>query len=261
MNGGKGAWAFDPLAEKLASYLNIEISDRPRLYNYLLNLEEGTEVDFNVFIPMDSVRLASDKRLLAQVFNDHKVPTPLTILCEDYVEVLSTIRGNPEREWCLKFPTSCGASGHRVVSASSAEPPNWPTPFVLQEFIKLENPAVFRTYCAGSELFGWVARQFPDGAKPSAWVSHARGARYVTLGEPPEEASRAAELALKATGLWHSFGCVDLLHAPDGEWLVLEVGTDGLYNHVDRDLDDPALEERLHSQIAKAFWKAVAPKK
>jgi hypothetical protein len=36
--------------------------------------------------------------------------------------------------------------------------------------------------------------------------------------------------------------------------VVLEVGTDGLYNHVDRELNIPRLEAELMERIAAAFW-------
>jgi hypothetical protein len=36
--------------------------------------------------------------------------------------------------------------------------------------------------------------------------------------------------------------------------VVLEVGTDGLYNHVDRELNNPKLEAELLERIAAAFW-------
>ena len=60
-----------------------------------------------------------------------------------------------------------------------------------------------------------------------------------------------------AAQLWDSFGCVDLLHKPTGEWVVLEVGTDGLFNHVDRDVGDAELQGELHRRIAAAFWRAA----
>jgi hypothetical protein len=79
----------------------------------------------------------------------------------------------------------------------------------------------------------------------------------VRLGEPPTEAREAARRAFVATGLWDSFGCADLLRKPTGEWVVLEVGTDGLFNHVDRDLGDQVFERELHRRVADAFWKAA----
>jgi hypothetical protein len=33
-----------------------------------------------------------------------------------------------------------------------------------------------------------------------------------------------------------------------------EVGTDGLYNHVDRDLGLPELEREIERRVAEAFW-------
>jgi hypothetical protein len=73
------------------------------------------------------------------------------------------------------------------------------------------------------------------------------------LGDPPREARRQAREALAATGLLESFGCADLLQAPDGRWLVLEVGTDGVNNHVDRHLDLPHLEAEINERLAAAF--------
>ena len=110
---------------------------------------------------------------------------------------------------------------------------------------------------AGSELFGWVVRRFPDGTRSSEWVAHARGARYVALGDPPPTALEAARRALVATDLIESFGCVDLLRRPTGEWVVLEVGTDGLFNHVDRDLGDAPLESEILRRIHAAFWRGA----
>ena len=42
-----------------------------------------------------------------------------------------------------------------------------------------------------------------------------------------------------------------------GKWLVLEVGTDGLFNHVDRDLGPPGLEQEIQGRGAVAFWSRV----
>jgi hypothetical protein len=258
LNGGSGAWAFEPLAIQLSSSLGIDISGEPRRFNYLLHVEEPAEtLPGTFFIPMESVRLASDKRLLAAKFQEHEVPTPMTRLCDTFGESLRVVCSQPKIDWCLKYPTSCGANGHRMLTEGSEEPPNWPRPFIVQEFIRLERPEVYRIYCAGGELFGFVARRFPEGTRVSPWVAHARGARYVRLGEPPADALEAARRALEATGLWDSFGCADLLCRPTGEWVVLEVGTDGLFNHVDRDLGDADLERELHQRVADAFWRAA----
>jgi hypothetical protein len=40
-----------------------------------------------------------------------------------------------------------------------------------------------------------------------------------------------AKSALIATGLYDSFGAVDLLQDDRGKWYALEVGTDGIYSH------------------------------
>jgi hypothetical protein len=164
------------------------------------------------------------------------------------------LAAEPDRKWCLKFPTDCGASGHRFLTSGMTLPGAWPLPLIVQEFVKLQRPEVYRLYAAGGCLFGWVARRFPEGVKPSPWVAHARGAGYELAGDPPQEAVAAARAALEASGLLDSFGCADLLQAPGGQWVVLEVGTDGMFNHVDRDIGHPGLEQEIQRQIAEAFW-------
>jgi glutathione synthase/RimK-type ligase-like ATP-grasp enzyme len=256
LSGGSGSWAFEPLAEQLSGALRIPISAEPRRFNYLLCLESLPEdLSDRVFIPLASVLVASDKRIMATVFARHNVPTPLTVLTDSFADVTKFVAQHPESYWCLKFPTGCVENGHRLVTPGSAEPRHWPRPFIVQEFIRLERPEVYRIYAADRELFGWVARRFPAGRPLSPWVAHARGARYELAGEPPPEALDAARAALSATELYDTFGCVDLLRRPSGEWVVLEVGTDGLYNHVDRELALPELEAELLRRIAGAFWR------
>jgi glutathione synthase/RimK-type ligase-like ATP-grasp enzyme len=256
LNGGNGSWAFEPLAQQLSSALGVPVSAEPRRFNYLLCLD-GVCDDFahESFIPLPSVRAASDKRLTALAFACHDVSTPRTLLLDSFAEVIQFVSEHTEAEWCLKFPTGCGANGHRMITANSVTPSNWPRPFILQEFVRLERPEVYRLYCAGGQIFGWIARRFPAGRQSSPWVAHARGARYERLGQAPVEAVAAARAALEATCLFDSFGCVDLLRRPTGEWVVLEVGTDGLFNHVDRELDSPELEAELLQRIALAFWQ------
>lgn len=48
-----------------------------------------------------------------------------------------------------------------------------------------------------------------------------------------------------------------MLRRPSGEWVALEVGTDGLFNYVDRELDSPKFEGELFAKIAAAFWRKV----
>jgi hypothetical protein len=41
-------------------------------------------------------------------------------------------------------------------------------------------------------------------------------------------------------------------HRPGGEWVLLAVGTDGMFNHVDRDLRLPELELEIQRRVGKA---------
>jgi hypothetical protein len=255
--GGDGAWAFEPLARSLAAALWVDLSPVPRQFNYLLftdslPLPTGCES----FVPLESIALAADKRRLADVFTRAGVPIPETHLLHTWDEVCQIRVSRPETQWCLKFPTACGASGHRMLT-ETPPPTWWPAPFVVQEFVCLEQPAVHRTYAVGGVTFGWMVRRFPAGKQASPWVAHARGAVYERADEAPEAAITVARAALAATGLLGSFGCVDLLQRPSGEWLALEVGTDGLANHVDRALGDATTETEVARRIAEAFWKWV----
>ncbi|WP_193376999.1 ATP-grasp domain-containing protein [Frigoriglobus tundricola] len=255
LNGGGGAWAFGGLAAQLGRSLWLDVSEVPREFNYLL-LADGLDPAAcgELFIPYRAVQLAADKRLLAAAFAAAGVPTPETRLVGSLAEAERVPAEDPGREWCLKFPTGCGASGHRRLVPGMVLPKSWPLPLVVQEFVRLDRPEVYRTYVAGGQSFGWVVRRFPDGVAPSPWVAHARGARYEAVGAAPGPAVAAARAALAAAGLLESFGCADLLRRRTGEWVVLEVGTDGLFNHVDRELGLPGLEHEVQWRVAEAFW-------
>jgi hypothetical protein len=258
LNAGDGSWAFAPLAAQLSRALWVDVAEEPRRHNYLLLTDDAVAAardDF--FIPFASMKLAADKRALARVFAQRGVPTPETHLVESLGEARRLASGASNTSWCLKYPTGCGASGHRLLTEETTVPDTWPRPLVVQEFVRLERPEVYRLYAAGGRLFGWVARRFPAGVKPSPWVAHARGARYEPSGDPPAGAVAAARAALDAAGLLASFGCADLLRRPSGAWVVLEVGTDGMFNHVDRDLGLPELEQEIQRRIAEAFWQKV----
>jgi len=258
VNGGGGAWAFAALAEQLARALWIDVSATPRRYNYLLITDEFDASEFGeLFIPYRSMQIAADKRLQTKVFAANAVPTPDTRLVDSLEEAERILRDSPDRDWCLKYPTGCGASGHRMLAPGMKLPKDWPMPLVVQEFVKLERPEVFRLYGATGRVFGWIARRFASGVKPSPWVAHARGARYELAGAAPAEAVAAGMAALKAVGLLDSFGCVDLLRRDTGEFVVLEVGTDGKFNHVDRELNSPELEREIQQRIAESFWARV----
>jgi glutathione synthase/RimK-type ligase-like ATP-grasp enzyme len=251
LNSGSAAWAFEPLAHELSTTLDIPISQKPHRHNYVLAYENLSEIPSS-FIPLRALEIAADKRKIAEAFGAHAVPAPKTYLLDSPAAVLTHARENGG-EWCLKFPTSCGGAGHMLLTKESTIPEVWPRPYVLQEFIRMPEPRVYRTYIAGPSIFGWVTRKFPPGAKSSPWVAHARGAIYELETSPPPEAANAAARAFDAVGLTGSFGCADLLQTEDGRWLVLEVGSDGLFNHVDRDLGSADFLSDLHRQIATAF--------
>ena len=254
LNYGASAWAFEDLARQLADGLGVDVAMSPRAYNYVLGAERDDLPGPNaLFIDVDTIELAGDKRRLAVAFRAGGVPTPETHLIPDLNAARAFVRGHDDREWCLKYPIGSGASGHRLFASDMEVPKEWPAPYVVQEFIRLERPEVYRVYAAGGQLFGWLVRRYDDG-RGSPWVAHARGAHWETLSQIPPEVAAPAQAAFVATHLFDTFGCADLLRRPNGDWVVLEVGTDGLFNHVDRDLGDPTFEQELLARIRDSFW-------
>jgi len=253
LNQGAGSWAFQEHASHLAEVLRVELASQPREFNYLLAWEPAERPSGQLFIPWEAIQMASDKRLQAAAFTRSRVPMPETLLVDTPKELRHVLERECQREWVLKYPLGCGGSGHVFITAKDSIRGDWPRPFVLQEFIRMDRPEAYRLYGIAGEIFGWNVRRFPEGAKQSPWVAHARGARYAHLGTPPAAAVEAARTALTAAGLLGSFGAVDLLRCGE-HWLVLEVGTDGLFNYVDRDFERPELEQELNRKLAEAFW-------
>lgn len=257
VNAGPGAWAFEEHGQRLAQVMRLEISSEPAQYNYLLGWESTEPPSGKMFIPYQSILLASDKRRMAEVFQKHDVAIPRTYLLDSLKEVQRVVDLETNSRWVLKWPTGCGASGHRLIGVDDPIPEEWPRPYLLQEFIYLENPEVYRLYGIAGETFGWNVRRFPMGAKYSPWVAHAQGAKYESVGTAPPEAEHQARKALAAIDLLDTFGCADLMHSRDGRWLVLEVNTDGIFNYVDRDISVPGIAEAIDRRLAKAFWAWV----
>lgn len=117
LNSGDGAWVFQALAKSLANSLQIDISSVPGDFNYVLGWNETNinTIASKMFIPWRGIKLASDKRLLANVFIKHKISIPDTFLIDTHREVLNFLRDTNE-QWCLKYPIGCGASGHKKIS-------------------------------------------------------------------------------------------------------------------------------------------------
>jgi glutathione synthase/RimK-type ligase-like ATP-grasp enzyme len=253
LNAGNAAWIFEEHAQRLARVMTLEISATPSDHNYLLGWESSQPPTGKCFIPFTAIQWASDKRQLAEIFTKHQVAIPRTYLLESEEEVKQLIEKEAKSQWLVKWPTGCGASGHRFLELNTPIPQEWPRPYVLQEFIRVEVPEVYRLYCVRGETFGWNARRFPSGAKASLFVAHARGARYEAEGSAPPEAEFQARQALTCTNLINSFGCADLMKNEKGNWLVLEVNTDGIYNHVDRDINIGNIANEIDERIARAF--------
>jgi hypothetical protein len=168
LNTEPGAWAFEEHARRLSRALDLPIATEPGAYNYVLAWDEDRPLPAGrSFVPFGAMRLASDKRLLAAAFARNGIPTPITHLLDTPEEVCRFVEGARDVEWCLKWPISCGASGHRLITRRADVPGDWPRRYVVQEFIRLDDPVVYRTYAAGGRLFGWNVRRFPSEAKRS----------------------------------------------------------------------------------------------
>jgi glutathione synthase/RimK-type ligase-like ATP-grasp enzyme len=258
LNQSDGKWVFENLAQILSNSLWTDVSENAGDLNYILCTDtELTDNALNSFIPIDSINIASDKREIERKFKSHDVTRPKTFILKSFQEVDLIIKQYNRKRWILKYPIGCGGIHHRIIEDSSQIPQKWPKPFLIQEFIELIQPEVYRFYCVDSNLFGFNVRRFSSPEISNPWVSHANGARY-NYGEiPNQEANEVAKASLIATGLYDNFGVVDLVHDRSGKWYALEVGTDGIYNHVDRDIDNDILLDEINERLAVAFWKIL----
>jgi glutathione synthase/RimK-type ligase-like ATP-grasp enzyme len=258
LNQSDGKWAFEDLAQMLSRVLWIDIKEEVGDLNYVLAIDNKINTNnLNTFIPIHSIDLASDKREVEKMFEKFKVRRPKTFVIPDKGRVQAVIKEHTQCLWILKYPTGCGGMHHRLIEDSSQIPEGWESPYLLQEFIKSDRSEVYRLYCTDSELFGFNARRFDDITNKTPWVSHANGAKYVHGEKPNSKVIEIAKQALIATNLYQSFGIVDLIKDRDGEWYVLEVGTDGIYNYVDRDIENDSLLHEINERLAKAFWKRL----
>ena len=98
LNADAGSWVFDALAKNLSSALWIEIVREPVERNYVLGWEGPLEaLNARSFVPVDAIRVASDKRLIAQAFLNAKVPAPRTVLCETTAELEAVLKSASHR--------------------------------------------------------------------------------------------------------------------------------------------------------------------
>lgn len=258
LNRSDGKWAFSDLAEILSKTLWIDVSESEGDINYVLCIEpEKINSSLNSFISLNAIKTASDKRLIEQKFALHNVKRPKTFIIESLQEVESFLSEYDRHSWVLKYPIGCGGIHHRIVENVSQIPEQWESPYLLQKFIKSSKSQVYRVYCIDKDLFSFNVRKFLSPENTSPWVSHANGARYSYEENSNKEAIKVAKTALIATGLYDSFGVVDLVEDISGNWYALEVGTDGIYNYVDRDIDNNILSDEINERLAIAFWKRV----
>lgn len=261
---GERDWQFEHYAFELQRRLkkthDVKITNQPAEFNFVVSIPKDVdEADVVSFIPLPAIHAASDKRTLARIFAEAGVPTPKTYLMDSCDEVMAKVNSSNDR-WILKYPTACGGAGHQVLEPGCFIAVGWEPPYLLQRLVPQDTPEVYRIYSAGGELFGWNVRRFAPspgkGKELSPIVSHARGAHYELLGKPPQGALEVAEAALRAVGLFDTFGCADLVHDPVESWVDLEVGTDGIYEYIDRAVPEP-LKSELWTRCAHSFWRAA----
>ena len=257
VNQTGGKWAFEKLANILSNSLWVDIKEDFGVLNYILGIDEKNIYNVSSFIPIESIKIAADKREIEKRFQKYCVPRPKTFLANNEKEVELILSEYPQIKWILKYPIGCGGINHRLIEDINQIPKRWTKPFLLQEFVQLPRPEVYRLYCVDSEIFGLNARRFKDKNNKTPWVAHAQGAIYEYEESLDKEAQKVAKMALISTGLYNSFGVVDMLKNQNGEWYALEVGTDGIYNYVDREVENQNLFDEINERLAKAFWKNI----
>lgn len=251
-----GPWTalFGDFPARLSAATQLPITETPEGFAlvYLLGWFERRPIPCESFVPLDAIYLAHDKRRQAELFRKAEVATPETHLLATEEETLSFPLRRPDKEWILKWPVGCGGAGHQVLDAETELTPLWHPPFLVQELVRMARPRVYRLFVAGGETFNWCVRESNAGTAHSPFVSAAGGATVRMEDPVPAPAMAVAVRALKAGGLWDSFGGVDLIQSDSGEWFVLELNTDGVYHFLARDVDVPGFGESLDRFVDRA---------
>jgi glutathione synthase/RimK-type ligase-like ATP-grasp enzyme len=254
-----GPWkrVFGQFPEYLSQLTGLPVTEADdRLdFAYLASWDPVRPPSCPTYIPYESILLVHDKRRQARAFLEGGVVVPETHLLDSVERLAAFHEQRRDKEWVLKWPVGCSGMGHQMLDSNVQITPFWQPPFLVQEFIRLERPEVYRLYAADGETFGWVVRRSPPGGTGSPWVSYSHGAEVELFEAPPEGVIPEVLRALRATGLQESFGAVDLIQSPQGQWLVLEVNTDGIFNYVARDVPVPELKGLLDYHVHQSFQK------
>jgi glutathione synthase/RimK-type ligase-like ATP-grasp enzyme len=235
--------------------LPITEADEHLDFAYLAGWNPGFAPSCPTYIPYESILLVHDKRKQAQAFIEGGVVIPETHLLDSIESLFTFYERRKDKEWVLKWPVGCSGMGHQMLNLNVQITPFWQPPFLVQEFIRLERPEVYRLYATDGETFGWVVRRSPPGKITSPWVSYSQGAEVEFFATPPQRVIPEVVRALKATGLQESFGAVDMIQSQEGRWLVLEVNTDGVFNYVERNVPSLELKGLLDHSVAQSFQK------
>jgi hypothetical protein len=251
---------FGNFPERMARVLDVPITDDDSDVDlgFVLAWDDKTPPRCPTFIPFETVASVHDKREQVRRMVAYGVSLPESHLFNDFEELKRFVAGHGDRRWLLKFPSATSGTGHQVVTPETRVTPLWSAPYLLQEFIALEDPCVYRLYGIAGEIFGFNVRRFSDGEAKQPIVSLSTGAHYELAGTPPKAAVEETRRALESVDLLRSFGCVDFLLLPGGDVRVVEVNTDGLYQYVLRVPMLPTLEAELDERFRAAFHAALA---
>ncbi len=250
---------FGDFPAQLANLLDVPILDDDRGVDLGLILAwDGSPPRCRGFVPFDAILAAEDKREQFRRFHAAGVSIPESRLFDDFEAARAFAVSDPARRWLLKWPVGSGSVGHALINRESQVIPLWNPPFLIQEFIALDRPEVYRVMGCGGELFGFTVRTFPPGTPSHPLVSTHRGAVFALAGQVPPDVASQSRQALTLFGLLSTFGCVDLILPPKGAVLVLEVNADGLTQFVDRMPSLPGLSRELDERLRTAFHRASA---
>lgn len=245
---------FGDFPEQLAETLDVPIVDDERDVDLGLILAwDGPPPRCRTFVPFDAIVAAQDKREQFRRFHAAGVSIPESRLFDDFPTAQAFALADHRRQWLLKWPLGSGAVGHVIIDRDTRVTRLWNPPFLIQEFIALDRPEVYRVFGCEGTLFGFNVRYFPPGTSSGPLVTLHRGAVYAPSGVPSPEVRDQACLALSAFGLLSTFGCVDLILPPDGTVRVLEVNADGLHQFVYRVPELPSLARELAERVRAAF--------
>ena len=121
---------------------------------FLENEKKFLGIGTKVHVTHGNLRVANDKKLWAEFFEENGIPTPSAQVVETYDQLASIVLRDPQSTYCLKQGKGCGGRGFRIIGEEPYDMKTRPTGV----YVPLEETASFfgngETYLVQKYLSG-----------------------------------------------------------------------------------------------------------